>query len=180
MKAGIPGGWPMALFVVAFSTAAFFFRAHGPEREETAIFAVVERLWQEAVVLGYDPDRKPMIAFVDDDTTPLAQTECLSPRPVIDVNRRYLAKAPQFVGGVAIPHEMAHVLVCLGGSREEWAQVHGPAWERAVRLLVERDAATDLITLQHTLDPPKVRPLSVEDFRMGREILEDEVRRGKR
>ncbi len=114
---------------------------------QSSLFYAVDHLWSEALTLGAESDRKPLVAFVSKDEIGgmVAQTKCLEPRPVIEFNRDYALEHLSYVRAFAPAHEMAHVLVCLWGKRSEWDEPHGEPWQRNVRLLVDHDQAEDIV-----------------------------------
>jgi hypothetical protein len=81
-----------------------------------------------------------------------AQTRCERPRPVIEFDAALTADHPWYAQNLAVPHEMAHVLVCLDGDPTAWADEHGEAWQAAVRSLLPRDEAEMVLAEQAALE----------------------------
>lgn len=113
----------------------------------------VDDLWLQAAERGANPNRWPEVEFVDDlDANKLAITRCSYPQPTIVFNEPLIAKRRWTFEHWTVPHEMAHVLVCLDGNAQHWAEQHGEGWQEKVRLLLPHDEAEDILAEQAVVD----------------------------
>jgi hypothetical protein len=125
---------------VSIVIATVFYNANEVERARSTIFAAVDAHWHSARALGAPDELRPLVLFVrggcgeDCSDAPLAETSCIEPNPVIEIDERaFEADLLDWTVTYAIPHEMAHVLVCIeeGGL----TRPHGERWRSAVRRL---------------------------------------------
>lgn len=117
-------------------------------RLQADVVAAVDDLWLQALDLGADRNRWPEVVFETWPENDLARTRCERPRPVIAVNARLLGAYDWYFREYGVPHELAHVMVCLDGSPDDWRAQHGDAWADWVRRLVPRDRAEEILAEQ--------------------------------
>jgi hypothetical protein len=142
--------------VMGLVTAYFAIAAYGRHVEETraeaerALTVAVDDLWLQALDLGVDPNRWPEVRFEPLDAGRMAETHC-GRRPAIVFNTAKLEQR-WYLTELAVPHELAHVLVCLDGGVTWGAEPHGPAWERRVRDLLPHERAEEVLAEERALE----------------------------
>ena len=117
-------------------------------QDQNAFVSAVDDLWFQALHLGADQERWPEVVFAENLVDVLARTRCERPRPIIEINARLLSQYRWYYQNLTVPHEMAHVMVCLAGSPDDWRDHHGDAWAGWVRLLVPRERAEEVLAEQ--------------------------------
>ncbi len=122
-------------------------------RLQAGVVAAVDDLWLQALELGADGNRWPEVVFETWPEQDLARTRCERPRPVIAVNARLLGAYDWYFREYGVPHELAHVMVCLDGSPDDRRVAHGDAWADWVIRLVPRDRADEILAEQGRLEP---------------------------
>lgn len=123
------------------------------ELERQALVNAVDDLWLQAVNLGKNRRRYPIIYFSDSLGDALAMTVCARPNPEITFNEPLIRQYRWYMHNLTVPHEMGHVLVCLEDGPKP-LDPHGQEWADAVRVLVAHDEAEDIIAEQAKVDPP--------------------------
>jgi hypothetical protein len=106
------------------------------------VLELVDELWATAGLRGAD---KPHVLFLPRDRMAIpwaiASTRCVHP-PVIEIDEATVLF--KFIFENAVPHEVAHAVVCVRGSDDD----HGPEWQAAVRSLVPEDQANKILEYQ--------------------------------
>lgn len=137
----------LAAAAIALTVALETREPRMPSAARDRLTSAVDDLWLQAVYLGADRNRYPEVSFAPTEPGILAKTRCTRPRPVITFASN-IAGAEQDMLYAAIPHEMAHVMVCLDGDPNEWKDQHGTAWQGWLQRLVPREQAEDIIEIQ--------------------------------
>lgn len=123
-------------------------RDQRPFVREDVIVSKVDDLWLQATSLGVDADRWPRVSFRALEGE-YARTRCNSGgHPEITVDTQHIP-TEFFARTFVVPHEMAHVMVCL---ERPGAEPHGQEWHDWVIRLVPRTDAEEILALQEALD----------------------------
>lgn len=143
-------GYVLALGLATAGLTFALSRPPGPdEAARNRVISSVDDIWQQALYLGVNPNRFPRVTFEPLGDDRIAVTRC-DTQPVLAFNAAYVdGRRDEWVLlTFAVPHELAHALVCIDGDVTGWREQHGAAWADWVRRLVPREQADDIIELE--------------------------------
>jgi hypothetical protein len=92
---------------------------------------------------------EPAVEFIE-DAAEFAVTECVG-EPSIIFDRERSSKDPEFAVLFAVPHELAHVLVCLDRDVQGWKDGHGESWERWLAMIADDETARAVMEFEATV-----------------------------